>query len=559
MWNPNKKILACRQRVKELLADKSGGYYWDATEAVKPVRFIEASICYWQGPKAGEKVVLEDFQKELLGYIFGVRKKDGSRLFTDVYIQLPRANSKTFLSSCIALYTLFFGPQGSEIILAANSREQASKYLFGDCYHICSSSPVLSQHLGDGIERHRIYYKENRSEIRSISRQNSSAQGGRTSLAILDELHEFVNNDFHDTLLTSLGKVKDSLFVKITTSGSNLETICYQNYELACKVLDGTSEMDNFLPWIVEADEELAWDSDEAWQQANPMAGLSIQTENILNDLRKAREVPAYRHTYERMRLNRWITRKERKWFNQQDWKDCFEEYCPNDLLGRDCFVGVDLSQTTDVSAVVFAFPFPDGVVKTLAYGFLPQEGIAEKEKVDKCPYQLWERDGWMFLTNGSVVDYVFMADFIMQKAKLFNIKALLYDRTFAQTLINELEGAPFPVIDFIQNANFYHNPSCELERLILQHKIRHNGNKLFANHIGTVELEIDKNGKKKPIKNTYNKSGGNRNRIDTVCATIFALDGVMRNRKSVEIDASDSLDGLEKIKDVNIRALLGI
>lgn len=548
----NKKLKQFYKYVDEL---KSKYNYCDF-EANKPILFIENNLRFRQGPKTGQKVVLPDWQKDLIRAIFGLFTSDGKRLIEECYIQLPRGNAKSFIAATLAIYNLLFGPAGGETLLAANSREQAKEILYKDCYLMCKQADSLSKFLK--IEKHKIENIENGSLIRSISRDVGTAQGGRTSLCIIDELHELKNRDFFDVLLTSFGKIPNGLVIEITTSGDDLNSFCYQQYAYSQKILDRAINNDHFLPFICEADEDVLWDSEEALYQANINAGISIEKEKLLAELQKARELPTEKNKYCRYRLNQWIYKKDEKWIDMAKFLDCKLDYKDSDLIGQDCYLGIDLSSNIDLTCL--SLVFPGDPISTLTYTFMPSAGLKEKERIDKIRYSDFLENGHLYLCTGNTIDYDQIKDFIFKLLKRYNVKQIIYDKWNCQMIIKEIEQSGYNnCIDFIQTTNYYHPVCVQFENLYLNKKIAHDGNPILLYCASCVEINRDQAGKMRPVKKQDDKSAGYSYRIDAIISLLMALDGHLRSLgQQPQTSQADFYSKWGKCP-ANLRSLLGV
>jgi phage terminase large subunit-like protein len=189
----------------------------------------------------------------------------------------------------------------------------------------------------------------------------------------------------------------------ITTAGFDRHSFCWEQHDYALKVLDGTIDDPAFFAFIAAADVEDDWTDPEVWQAANPSFGVTIRADQFAEDCREAQESAAKENSFRRYRLNQW-TEQDVRWLSLDRWDDCGSPL--RDLKGRECCAGLDLSSTTDLSALVMVFPDDDGGYDVLPMFWVPEEGARKREQRDHVPYLQWIRDGLIDATSGEVVNY---------------------------------------------------------------------------------------------------------------------------------------------------------
>lgn len=514
-----KKVRLHRSRIAGL----KQRYVWDQEAADRACRFIERNIRHWKAPHAGKPFVLADWQRaDIVEPLFGLKHPDGRRVFREAYIQIARKNGKSSLVAALLLVLLYTEGNGHEIYTAATKRDQA-KIVFGDCVRFVRSSPVLRRRAR--VLKQRIEIPKTDSVLMPLSSDYQSMDGLNVSAASIDELHAHPSPDLHDVIVTATGARESPLILNITTAGEGDHGVCHDLYEYGEKVLDGVIEDDAFFCYVAEADRGVPWDSPTGWAQANPNLGVSVRLEYLERELQKAKDLPAYRKTYERYSLNRWVQAGVSKWLPIEKWKACQREFTRADLAGRRCFGGLDLATTTDTNALALVFPWDDGTVRLLLHYWIPEEGLNERVRRDRVPYDVWADAGFLEVTPGSVADYELIAQRIARLREEFRIEAIAYDDWNACQLTQQLEGEGAVMVKFIQGLKSFHYPSTEFERMILSQKVHHDGNPVTTWMASNVKVRSDPSGKIRPVKD--HKSS--RERIDGIVATIMGLDCHLR------------------------------
>src|SRR5690554_892686 len=355
-------------------------YFFDKLAGDRAVRFIESFCSHVKGELAKEPYLLQDWEKEIISNIFGWKKiSTGLRKFREVFIFLPRKNSKSTLSSAISLYMILAdGEKGGEGYFAASTREQA-RIAFEIMQGMIRNNKELSKHLES--YRNSIVYKKENSFFKVVSSEAGALHGANLSFALVDEIHSHKDSTLYDVLKTSMGARAQPLLISITTAGSNKNHICYDLYDYSKKILDGVLEDESFLPVIYEAAETDDVFSIETARKANPGFGKSIREEYILEQINKAKGIPTYLNTYKQLHLNLWVDSVE-AWVNNADWMVNKKDYGEEDLLGQKCYGGLDLANNRDLNAFVLIFPQTGGRFKVLTYTFLPVESANRKDNI---------------------------------------------------------------------------------------------------------------------------------------------------------------------------------
>ena len=495
-------------------------YYFDKEAAERSTSFIEKFITHTKGELAGQPLILEKWQKEIVKKIFGWKnKKTNLRQYRTAFIMLGRKNGKTTLTAGIGLYMLFADEEkGSEIYAAAGDRNQA-----GLVHEIAKgmilNNPELTARAK--ILRNSIVNESKGNYFQAISSDSKTKHGFNANCVIFDELHTQVNRSLWDTLHTSTASRRQPLVIAITTAGYDKQSICYEVYSYAKKVLDGSIKDDSFLPIIYEAeDEDVTLES--TWKKANPNYGVSLKKEYMKRESKKAIDIPSYMNTFKRLHLNLW-TENEIKWMGDKEWMECEAEL--GDLSNMECWGGLDLATTRDITAFVLIFRV-DNIFKIKPYFFVPRDNAKARSDRDGVDYMSWISQGYIIATEGNVTDYSFIRKKINELSKEYRIQSIAYDRWNASQLVIDLIGDGATLSPIGMGFASQSAPTKELELLILSQKIQHDGNPVLRWMMGNVQLEIDAADNQKISKKK------SKEKIDGVAATIMALAEYMTEEK---------------------------
>jgi len=503
------------------MANSSNDFYFDKKAAERAVRFFEHYIVHIKGKWAGEPFTLERWQKnDIITPLFGCKRPDGSRQYRTCYIEIPRKNGKSSLCSGIALYLLYADNEPSAEVYSAAADTKQAAIVFNVAKGMAMASKSLMSR--GQIYRNSIFIPRTASAYQVLSADAYTKHGLNAHGIIFDELHAQPNRELWDVLATSTGARTQPLTVAITTAGFDRNSICWELHEYARRIKEGVIEDDSFLPVIYAADEGDDWRDPKTWRKANPNIGVSISEDYLKRECAKAENVPAYENTFRRLHLNQW-TQQESRWLPMAAWEACGGQVIPEMLKGKPCYAGLDLSSTTDITALVLAFPV-DGAVKLLSYFWIPGDNILERAKRDHVPYDLWVKQGLVYATDGNVIDYSFIVAKIAELRKQYALKEIAFDRWGAAKIVQELTELGVAVVPFGQGFASMAGPSKELLRLVLAGKLEHGGNPVMRWMADNAVVKTDPAGNIKPDK------AKSTQRIDGIVAAVMALDRAMRH-----------------------------
>lgn len=506
------------------LAPRAAPFFRDERAAVGAVRFFERLLLHPKGPQAGRPFRLEPWQREIVQALFGEKdRRSGLRRYRRAYIEVPRGNGKSTWAAGLALLLLLAdGEPAAEIFSAAADRDQA-RIVFDTAKAMVEDSPHLRK-LAQ-VYRHSMVVESTRSVYRVLSAEAYSKHGLNPHAIIFDELHAQPDRELYDVLNTAMGKRAQPLMIMITTAGYDRESICWQQHEYARQVAEGIIDDPTFLPAIFAAGQEDDWTSPAVWERANPNWGVSVQPEFIEREYQTALASPTYQNTFRRLYLNQW-TQQENRWIDMGAWDACGGAL--PDLAGRVCYGGLDLASTTDIAALVLAFPpgtrgegrgaEEEPVWWLMPFFWIPEEKMIERERRDRVPYSTWVRQGLVTATPGNVIDYGYIRNQINELAARYDVREIAYDPWNATQLSIELQGDGVLMVEMRQGFASLSAPSKELLRLVLAGGVAHGGNPVLRWMADNVAAKQDPAGNVKPDKSK------STNRIDGIVAAIMAV-----------------------------------
>lgn len=503
---------------------KAKDSYYDKEYADFAVDFIE-SLCHTKGTWAGKRFELMDWQEQIIRDLFGTLKPNGYRQFNTAYIEIPKKQGKSELAAAVALLlTCGDGEQRAEVYGCAADRQQAS-IVFEVAADMVRMCPALSKRVKILASQKRIIYIPTNSFYQVLSAEAYSKHGFNIHGVVFDELHTQPNRKLFDVMTKGSGDARmQPLYFLITTAGTDTHSICYETHQKAKDILDGRKIDPTFYPVIYGADENDDWTDPKVWEKANPSLGITVGIDKVRAACESAKQNPSEENSFRQLRLNQWVKQAVR-WMPMDKWDKCAFAVNEDDLRGRVCYGGLDLSSTTDITAFVLVFPPLDEEDKyvIIPYFWIPEDTLDLRVKRDRVPYDVWERQGYLQTTEGNVIHYGYIEKFIESLGERFNIREIAFDRWGAVQMVQNLEGMGFTVVPFGQGFKDMSPPTKELMKLTLEQRIAHGGHPVLRWNMDNIFVRTDPAGN---IKADKEKS---TEKIDGAIATIMALDRAIR------------------------------
>ena len=511
-----KKYKPTKFKLKSSAYDKSAADY--------AVAFIE-NLCHTKGTWAGKPFELIDWQEQIIRDLFGTLKPNGYRQFNTAYIEIPKKQGKSELAAAVALLlTCGDGEERAEVYGCAADRQQAA-IVFDVAADMVRMCPALSKRVKILASQKRLIYTPTNSFYQVLSAEAYSKHGFNIHGVVFDELHTQPNRKLFDVMTKGSGDARmQPLYFLITTAGTDTHSICYETHQKAKDIIEGRKIDPTFYPVIYGADESDDWTDPKVWKKANPSLDITVGIDKGKAACESAKQTPGEENAFRQLRLNQWVKQAVR-WMPMDKWDKCAFAVDEDELEGRVCYGGLDLSSTTDITAFVLVFPPLDNEDKyiILPYFWIPEDNLTLRVNRDHVPYDVWERQGYLQTTEGNVVHYGFIEKFIEKLGERFNIREIAFDRWGAVQMVQNLEGMGFTVVPFGQGFKDMSPPTKELMKLVLEQKIAHGGHPVLRWNMDNIYIRTDPAGN---IKADKEKS---TEKIDGAVATIMALDRAIR------------------------------
>lgn len=402
------EYLACKRHLDDMQR-KDFDYIFDSTTAERHIDLAN-KLTIGEGTSP-HKLSTRGFQNFIIGNLFGWRKKRSTaRRFREAYIQMARQNGKSFLAGAMANdFCTFSGYQYGRIFCTATKQDQANIVWDEIDKFIESDSDLKELYKVRKYDR-TITSLVTGSTIKAIGGDTKTADGFRSVLAITDELHSHKTNQMYNLMLDGQINVESALTLAITTAGFNLNSFCYEHYNFCKKILSGAISKDSLFIFIAEMDEDDDIWNTENWQKANPLtlwnADDTPNKEKIARMAEKAIDAREKQGNelinFLTKSLNRWVTYRGSAYIDAEKWKQCGCDLKLEDMRGRECYLGIDLSSGGDLTSIALVFPpSSDDKVYIWSHSYMPELRLIEHEKTDDAPYRLWATAGQLTLTSG--------------------------------------------------------------------------------------------------------------------------------------------------------------
>lgn len=499
-------------------------FYFDEAHADAVVSFIEA-LPHIKGSKfAGQRITLGDWQCFIITTVFGWLNSEGKRRFKTAYIEVPRKNGKSTMTAPIGLFCLAAdGEAGAEVYSAATTRDQA-KIVWGTARLMVKKTPMLRATLGVDTTAHSIFVADSASVFKALSRDHQgNLDGLNIHCGLIDELHGHKDRSVWDVLETATSAREQPLIWAITTAGSNRSGICYEQRIYVTKILDLVHQDETYFGIIYTIDKEELDNKDffrpEVWAKANPNYNISVMPDDLERKASKARQMSSALNNFLTKHLNVWVNAGA-PWMNMLKWAACFDpDIQEEDFEGEECVIANDLATKTDLAAQIKIFRRvgDDGQFHYYVFSrfFLPQEAV-EDGRNDSYPG--WEEDGYLTVTPGNATDFKMVETAIRDDCSRFQVLDATFDPWQAAHMIQNLQDDGLPVSEYRQTVANMSFPMKEVEALVLQGRLHHDGNPVLTWTISNIVCHTDAK------DNVYPRKEKPENKIDGGVALIMAL-----------------------------------
>ncbi|MBA7943199.1 MULTISPECIES: terminase large subunit [Citrobacter] len=476
---------ACARHLRDLENGPARGLTWDIESAQRGIDFFAKVLKLNGGEHEGKPFILLPWQCFIVGSIFGWKASDGYRRFRMVYVESGKGSGKSPLAGGVGLYCLVADKEPRAEVYAAATKKDQAMILFRDAVAMVDQSPALSQRIhksgGTGKEWN-LAFVQTGSFFRPISSDDGQS-GPRPHCALIDEVHEHKSNQVVEMMRAGTKGRRQALMFLITNSGHDKTSVCFEYHEYGRKVASGDLEDDSFFSFICSLDEgDDPFKDESCWGKANPSLGHTFTEKYLREQVTQARGMPSKESIVRRLNFCQWVESAD-PWVDSETWMKCEQDFDPEELVGEECYGGLDLSGSRDLTSLALYFP---KFKKLLVEFWTPKDTLLDRAKTDHVPYDAWLRNGFIHAPPGKAVNYGFVADRLGELTQKHNIRCIACDQYRIKYLEVELANQSVDVELVPHGQGFY---KAQESGLWMPRSIE-----LFEEHLNSGELIIRTN-----------------------------------------------------------------
>lgn len=498
---------------------KRSDMYFDS-EAVQDCFDFIACMKEWSGKAAGNSGALLPFQKWIVGSVIGIKwQSSHTRVCKDLFMIVARKNAKTSLIAKLSAYLMICdGEANSFIGNVASSRDQA-RILFEAAQNYLKTIDPKQEALK--LYRNYIKFPANNGEFHVFSSDASNMDGYNFSAAICDEVHSYKDNKIISVLRSSMGARKQPLLCQITTAGFLLDGYpCFETYKMAVEILAGAKEDETFFPFLYVMDADDDWQDEENWIKCNPAIDIVVSRKYLREQMTLAKNNPSELVGVKTKNFNIFCNAAS-VWISNENIASCMQNWNIDDFAGQVCYIGVDLAQVSDITALSVMIP-NEGKFYFKNWAFIPRETYVNSPNHEL--YQKFSNSGDLIISEGNICDYQLITNKIMELNTKLSVQGIYYDMYNSSQWAIQCTELGLPLVPFKQGLQSFNNPTKELERLVLSQKAVFDKSIMMLWQFSNTIIRTDHAQNIKPDKTTVN------NKIDNVIASIEALGGYLIN-----------------------------
>ncbi|MCQ6285864.1 terminase large subunit [Bacillus cereus] len=526
--------------------------WFDVDRANEMLDFVQSFVRHVKGPLAGQLMELELWEMFVFANMYGWYHKNEKgktvRVVRESYVQVPKKNGKTIIAAGALLYAMYGeGELGADCYCAASDYEQAQNAAEPIAQAIENSEPLaaptriykgVNGTVSGAMYRYNINGIAYQNKFKVLTKNTKGLEGKNPYFVLNDELHAQENMDMYDNLKSAQISREQPIMLNISTAGKGSSSVGMRVYKYAKQVLENDND-DSLFVAIWEPNKNYDWENRKVWAMVNPNIGVSVTMEQLEIEFKKAKQSAHSKAEFLSKHLNVFVNSADNYFEHEQVQHVLVEDL--GDLTGEICYLGLDLSKTTDLTCVSLNFPTHDedgnSILKVKQMYFIPTDNIEFREKEDNVPYTDMVERGFVTFCDGKMINQDQVMDYIVECMNLYDVQQINYDPAMSQKLIEKLENLGLECISVSQWPNVMNAMMDDSEILIYEKRIM-TDNPLFVYCALNVVVVTNINGMKAPSKRQSKK------KIDGFVAFLCAHKETMMVMDSIDEEGMDELIG---------------
>lgn len=521
-----KKVLARHVDDLKRSKEKSFPYYFDYSKA-EHVLHCFSLLKLPTSNGANTPFILMPYQACILYLAYGWRKKKNhAKRFRRVYLKVARGNAKTEFLVGVGTYGFVFeGGDNPEVFWVATKRDQAKigwKRQVTMMKRLVQDEPALEGLFG--FHTSEIFKRGELSWVKYLGKDSKSEDGWKPSYALADEYHAHVDDGMINVMESGFVKRDDPMLWIITTAGYNPQGPNSEFLRRCKQMLDGALPGENVLPFIYELDEVDDWRDPQNWIKANPGLDHVLTIDGLMEEYKKIDIGGTSKEIDFKVKNLNFEQNSREAWIDFEAWRKCGEPINDDALKGRECYAGIDLSLTRDITALALFFPRRNEQERHIlrVFFWMPEEN-PEIMAQNGIPYADWIEQGWITATDGDVIDHDELAADMLNILKNYKTKRVDIDPFAMLRVALNFSKAGLTLNEVTQNVSRLSQPTQELERMVIGQELQHGDNPVLNWMVSNCDVYRDSNDNTRVIKSEYKK------KIDGIAASVNALFGYLQ------------------------------
>lgn len=545
-----KSIILAAERYKKWKQRKD--IWFDVNRANEMLDFVQSFIRHVKGPLAGQLMELELWEMFVFANMYGWYHKNEKgktvRVIRESYVQVPKKNGKTIIAAGALLYAMYGELElGADCYCAASDYEQAQNAAEPIAQAIENSKPLaattqiykgVNGTVSGAMYRYNINGIAYQNKFKVLTKNTKGLEGKNPYFVLNDELHAQENMDMYDNLKSAQISRDQPIMLNISTAGKGSSSVGMRVYKYAKRVLENDND-DSLFVAIWEPNKNYDWEDRKVWEMVNPNIGVSVTMEQLEIEFKKAKQSAHSKAEFLSKHLNVFVNSADNYFEHDQVQHVLVDDL--GGLTGETCFIGLDLSKTTDLTCVSLNFPTHDeegkSILKVKQMYFIPTDNIEFREKEDNVPYTYMVERGFVTFCDGKMINQDQVMEYIVECMNVYDVQQLNYDPAMSQKLIEKCENLGLECIRVDQFPNVLNAPIDDAERLIYEERL-FTDNPLFIYCALNLVVVTNINGMKGPSKRQSKK------KIDGFVAFLVAHKETMMVMDSITEEGMDKLIG---------------